>query len=317
MNQRAEIPEALYEQASLWHVRLREADADDALRDAHRRWLAADPLHAHAWAETLQLWGQLAMPVARVRAEQQARWHSRHGAHRRFKQLALAACLVASVTLGALWQQDALDGLGSDYHTAVGERRSVELADGSRVELNTHSAIDVDFSEGRRTVRLIRGEAWFAVHKDPNRPFIVSVPFGQVKVTGTRFNVRLQAQQATVSLLEGRVELSGAGQVAVLEPGQQSRLLADGLTPPDAFDAQTVDAWRQGQLVFYRTPLKAVISELERYHPGYIFIRNPALAELPVSGVFSTRERGAALRALHDTLGVEVQEIGLGVVLLR
>lgn len=311
------LSEALYEQASLWHVRLRGADADEALREAHRRWLAEDPRHEQAWTETLQLWGRLAEPVARIRAEEQAQWTQRRRQRPVLRRLALAACLVVGVALGALWQRGELDGLGSDYHTRVGERRSIELADGSRVELNTRSAIDVDFADGRRSVRLLRGEAWFDVRKDPERPFIVSLPMGQVKVTGTRFNVRLDDRQAVVSLVEGRVELSDAGQFAVLEPGQQSRLQRDGLLAPVPFDAQSIDAWRQGQLVFYRTPLKSVIAELDRYQRGHIFIRDPALAELPVSGVFATNDPSAVLEALRSTLGVQVSDLGLGFVILR
>ncbi|MFJ4373612.1 FecR family protein [Pseudomonas japonica] len=307
----------IHEQASLWYVRLREPGADETLREAHRRWLAADPRHAEAFAEAGQLWDRLAEPVARVRAEEQAHWRARRQRHRLFRPLAAAACLVLALGAGLLWQGGALEDLRSDYHTAVGQRQSVTLADGSLVELNTHSALAVSFSDGRRHVRLLRGEAWFEVRKDPARPFVVELPEGTVTVTGTRFNVRLDEQRSTVSLVEGRVELDSAGQHAELLPDQQSCLDASGLCPTGRFDSQATHAWRQGQMVFYRTPLKQVIAELERYHRGHVFIQGEALARLPVSGVFATASADAVLQALHDTLGVKVTPLGLGVVILR
>lgn len=317
MTQRVIPSEAIYEQAMLWHVRLRETDADAALQQAHQCWIAEDPAHAQAWTETLQLWGKLAQPVAYIQAREQMRPAVRRRSRPVPIRLALAACLVACVTLGVLWQQGALDVMSSDYHTGIGELQSLQLADGSHVKLNTRSAIAVNFSKEQRRVRLLRGEAWFEVQKDLTRPFIVSLPTGQVKVTGTRFNVRLDDKHATVSLSEGRVELSVGSQVTVLAPGQQSRLWSEHIDAPMPFDAQSTNAWRQGQLVFYRTPLKEVIGELSRYQPGYIFIRNPTLAERPVSGVFATHDPQSVLQALHNTLGVQVSEPGLGIVILH
>ena len=191
------------------------------------------------------------------------------------------------------------------------------LDDGSHVELNSHSALAVDFSSGQRQARLLRGEAWFEVHKDPARPFVVALPQGTVTVTGTRFNVRLDPQQATVSLAEGRVELDSAGHHGELLPSQQGCLTDNGLCPTRTFDSQATTAWRQGQLVFYRTPLKEVIAELDRYHRGHVFIHGESLANLPVSGVFATASPDAVLQALHDTLGVKVSRLGLGIVVLR
>lgn len=314
MTQPSRPSDDIHEQASLWYIRLREPGADEALREAHRLWLAADPLHAQAFAEAGLLWGKLAEPVARVRGEEQARWRSRR---RVWQPLAAAACLVLALGGGLLWQGGAVEDLRSDYHTSVGQRQSVTLDDGSRIDLNTHSALAVNFSQGRREVRLLRGEAWFEVKKDPSRPFVVQLPHGTVTVTGTRFNVRLNEQQAIVSLAEGRVELDSAGQHAELLPSQQSCLDTSGLCATRAFDSQATSAWRQGQLVFYRTPLKDVIAELDRYHRGHVFIHGDALASLPVSGVFATASPESVLQALHDTLGVKVTRLGLGIVILR
>ncbi|MCY1273922.1 Protein FecR [compost metagenome] len=317
MTQPASPTADIHEQATLWYIRLREPSADDSLRDAHRQWLEADPLHARAFDETVRLWGQLGEPVARVRAEERACSMARRSRRNILKPLAAAACLVAMLASGALWQRGALDDLRSDYHTAIGARQNIELDDGSRIELNTHSAIDVDFDGAQRHIRLLRGEAWFEVNKDAQRPFVVDVPHGRITVTGTRFNVRLDDDEAIVSLSQGRVELDSGTGHAVLEPSQQSRLSQNGISALTSFDSQATTAWRQGQLVFYRTPLKQVIAELDRYHRGHVFIKGETLANLPVSGVFATDAPEAVLQAIQDTLEVKVLHLGLGIVILR
>lgn len=317
MTQPSRPSDDIHEQASLWYIRLREPGADDRLRDAHRQWLAESSLHAQAFEQAGQLWGKLAGPVAQVRGEQHAQRRARLPRHRGWRPVAVAACLMLVLSGGLFWQGGSLQDLRSDYHTRIGEQQRITLADGSLVELNTHSALEVAFDGARREVRLLRGEAWFEVHKDTTRPFVVQVPHGTVTVTGTRFNVRLEAQQATVSLAEGRVELDSGGQHGELLPNQQSCLNASGLCITRSFDHQATSAWRQGQLVFYRTPLKEVIAELDRYHRGHVFIQGDALANLPVSGVFAITSPDAVLQALQSTLGVRVTRLGLGIVVLR
>lgn len=326
----AEPADAVLEEAAIWHARLREPDPDPAAAEARRAafeaWLAADPTHRRAFAETERLWRQLETPVSRLlhdpaAAAAESRRLERRPPRRLARATALAACLLVVIGLGAAWQDDVVDRLRSDHMTAVGETRPLDLADGSRVVLGTDSAVTVDLEPARRHVRLLRGEAWFDIAADRNRPFVVETSEGLVRVTGTRFGVRLQEGAAIVSLAEGRVALTAAGAGEAppvsLRPGQQARISDTAISRPETFDAAAVTAWLRGQFVFYDTPLPQVVKELNRYRNGRIVVADGDLARLKVSGVFRTDEPDAALAAMADTLPLRVTRLTGYLVLLH
>ena len=325
-----DLPDALLEEAAIWHARLLDVETDPGLAAARRadfdRWLQADPRHRRAFEETRRLWDRLEAPVARVMAEEPAAAASRRRARRdiwpparRWK--ALAACfLLLALAGGVAYHDEAMDRLRSDHVSGVGERVPLELTDGSRVTLNSDTALAVDLGQAGRHVRLFRGEAWFEVAPETGRPFVVETPSGSVRVTGTSFNVRLDEDLAIVSLTEGRVELTSAeaGTAKLsIKPGQQASLAAQGISEAVAFDRTAVTAWLRGQLVFYDTPLDKVVAELNRYRGGRIVVANRDLDGLKISGVFRTDDPDAALSAIADTLPVRVTRITDYLVLLR
>ena len=231
----------------------------------------------------------------------------------------IAACLLLLVAAGIVWHEEIAVGLESDYATAVGERVPITLADGSRIHLNTHSALAVDFGSAARYVRLLRGEAWFEVSSDAARPFTVETPQGSVRVTGTSFGVRRDDGAMLVKLTEGDVQLSlpGSAETVGLAAGQQARLSAEGISDPVSFDRTAATAWLRGQMVFYDTPLAEVVASLNRYRPGRIVILDEELHRLKVSGVFTTDDPDAALTVIADTLPVGVTRLTRYLVLLR
>lgn len=316
------IPEPILEEAAIWQARLREADLapgeERKLKAEFNTWLIADPLHRQAFVEMESLWGALEEPVAQVLAElpQTTKLHTRW-----LPQLATAACLVLALLIGIGWQQDWATEWQSDYITNVGEQKPVTLDDGSRIILNTQSAVSVDFSENRRQVRLLKGEAWFDVATDTNRPFTVDAGQGSVEVSGTRFNVKLEDIGTQVSLDEGSVRLktsqSEQGDAVALEPGQQARLTQMGITEPEPFDRNLVTAWQRGQFVFYSAPLSKVVATLNRYRSGQILITDDRLNSLEVSGVFSIEHPDKALEVITNTLPVEQTRLTDYLVLLR
>jgi transmembrane sensor len=242
---------------------------------------------------------------------------------RRWAQLpAIAAGLL--LLAGAGWTlQDSLFAMPQVRHvTAVGEHIPVALSDGSQVRLNTDTVIEVDPASNPRHVRLLHGQAWFEVHADRQHPFIVETPAGNIRVTGTRFDVRIIGDSSMVSLEEGRVELlprheSPNDPALTLTPGQQARLSPHAVTEVRRFDSPTVTAWLRGQLVFYDAPLAEVIDEMNRYRSGHILVTNPALENLKVSGVFSTAEPDGALDVIANTLPVTITRLTDYLVLLH
>jgi len=326
-----ELPETLLEQAAIWHARMREPDVDPAAQDGRRaafeRWLAADPRHRQAFAEAERLWDALEAPVARVLAAESAILQSARQDERRPMWLAprlaaLAACLVVAIGAGLFWRDDVLDRLRSDRMTAVGEHAPLVLEDGSRITLNTDTAVALDLRPDRREVRLFRGEAWFDVAPGDGRPFVVATKSGSIRATGTSFDVRLDGDTAVVSLTEGGVELTSAGDgtsksAVALQPGQQARMAAGVVSAAASFDRTAVTAWLRSQLVFYDAPLAAVVAELNRYRPGRIVVVNGALDGVKVSGVFRTDDPEAALSVMADTLPIRVLRLTDYLVLLR
>lgn len=225
-----------------------------------------------------------------------------------------------ALTLGIGWQQDWPTRWQSDHITAVGEQASVTLDDGSRVQLNTDTALSVEFTAGERHVKLLKGEAWFDVTSESERPFTVDAGFGRVQVTGTRFNVRMDDGAAVVSLDEGSVKLYSVqdqDSPMSLSPGQQARILPDGVSSAESFDRSLVTAWQRGQFVFYDKPLAEVVANLNRHRTGRILITDDKLNNLRVSGVFSTKNPDAALDVITKTLPVEQVRLTDYLVLIR
>lgn len=331
-----DIPDAMLEEAAIWLALLREPERESTTASIRQgdfeRWRAADPRHRRAFDEMQRLWRALEEPAScltagtpavaaapsnlRLPPRQSTRWTSAP------RIAAMAACLLVAVTTGLAWQDEVIDRLQSDYRTAVGEHAPLHLADGSRIVLNTDTAVAVDLGPDGRHVRLLRGEAWFDVAQDTARPFEVQTPSGSVHVTGTRFDVRLDGDDAVVSLAEGRVELAASSNrkghaPASLVPGQQARLSDDGVSDATAFDRTAVTAWLRGQFVFYDAPLATVVAELNRYRPGRIVVANTDLETLRISGVFRTDDPDAALAVIADTLPVRITRLTDYLVLLR
>ncbi|WP_017904235.1 FecR family protein [Pseudomonas asplenii] len=316
------------EQAALtWLSRLHDqpSRADQAM---FSHWLQADPAHAEAYAQAQVLWELSEVPASRLAQEEafalrgllRAMDRPRRSALRRWSgPLAMAACLLLMIALGAGWQpQRWLDELGADYVSAPGQVRTVTLADRSEVTLDTDSAISVDFSGGERHVRLRRGSAFFSV-SHTGEPFVVEARGGEARVLGTQFEVRLQDQGAQVTVLSGRVGVSPRQGAArqVLSANQQ-QAYADGAAQPlHTVDSDMQLAWRQGWLNYSKASLAEVVDDLRRYYPGRILLFNDALAARRISGSFPNRDPQAVLDSLQGVLGFEQHSLLGRVIVLR
>lgn len=284
-------------------VQLHSGSADAAERMDFLRWRGQSPEHERAAREAEALWGALPETHSAQRYRQRAR------RPRRLMALAAAACVAAIAVTLAL--PEPLAGLYADYATRTGERRMLELADGSRVWLNSDSALSADFGPQQRRLRLHSGEALFEVSKDPARPFIVEARGGEVRAVGTRFDVDSRGPQVRVDVTEGVVQVNSAGGAPVrLSAGERlSYRDSSAPEPVQPLDLSSASAWQRGKLIFNQRPLGEVLDELERYVPGRIVLTDSALRQHKVSGVFDLRAPDALLKTLERLQPVTVTHL--------
>ncbi len=307
--------------AATWLVKLQDDARSPDLEAAFREWLDADPLHRDAFDKATELW-ELMPGIAAMHRIGAANENPAPAKTSNFK---IAVAVAAALVLAPVAAGYVLLNLKPSYETETGEQRTVTLSDGTHIALNTNSRLTVLYSHGFRRVRLDRGEAMFDVTHDANRPFIVLVGDDQVRALGTAFVVRRKTTGAAVTLLRGKVEISRDGQVvqaslfqpkpapqplAVLTPGDRALITEDAPVVLDRPPLEAATAWRDGEVIFSDTRLADAAQELARYGGRNVVLASPAIADLRVSGVFSTdkpEEFAEAVAKLHG-LHVEQQD---------
>ena len=324
------------DQAAAWFARQRTGPLSDADAIEFSAWLKADPTYTAAWKEYERLWSRLesVRDDPRVLALREA---ARHRAQRR-RALQhgwrISAALAATVLVGVgVWwglqgaahpsgrpqvlaQSPSGDAAGPalirSASTEIGERSFLILPDGSKVTLNTASAVIADYSGHERRVTLVRGEAFFDVAKDPTRPFVVAAGPRQVIAVGTVFDVRLQDRQMRVTLVEGKVRVLAArapvvaldaqaapGSGVILEAGSALVTGEDEADHIERLDTARVTSWRSGKLVFDGERLADVVADMNRYSREKLQIADADLNDRKVSGVFEATGGPAFAKALE------------------
>jgi transmembrane sensor len=320
-------PTLAQEQAALAWLSLLHDQPGSADQATFSQWLQADPAHAEAYAQAQVLWELSEVPARTLANEDalalqgylNAMDRTRPSSVRRWSgMLAMAACLLLMVSLGAGWQPMRwVDDLGADYVSAPGQIRTVTLADQSQVTLDTDSAIAVDFSHGERHVQLRRGAGFFSV-THTGEPFVVDAEQGQARVLGTQFEVRLQPLGAQVTVLSGRVGVTADkhAEQQILTAGQQVAYGKGTAQKLHAVDSEAQLAWRQGWLNYYKATLAEVVEDMRRYYPGRIVLLDDELAKRRVSGSFPSKDPVAVLRSLQGVMGFEQHTLG-NLIILR
>lgn len=318
MNTSPSLPNsAADEQAALWAARLDGSSLSGAERALLDAWLAERPIHRTLLSQYCQFSTDLeeqlpALAAAGLIAMPEAKKNPR----RSRKIIAFTAVVLAAAAAIAVvfWPGRSTIPL-QNLATAVAQRQSVTLPDGSHVELNAQTTLAMESNGAERRVRLADGEAFFEVSKDPSRPFIVETPSGSVRVTGTKFNVHTEpGLPFEVTVVEGSVQVrpSRAPAAETSSPyslGPRDRLSADGQgVRVESLTRSALDAtlaWRQGQAVFDGTPLKDALARFARYHGRGILI-GPEAASLQVGGQFSLDDLDGFLVAIQEFLPVQV-----------
>jgi transmembrane sensor len=305
-------------EAARWLVAL-DDDPDDAdLRARFEAWRGADPAHAAAWSDTSDIYGLMAhtapvhaarwqgaapMTHARRVAPERRRSSVRHRVAAGFAVATLAACLAFFFVPGLVTRFQA------DHMTSTAEVQSLGLDDGSIVRLGPDSAIDVAYKAGERRVRLLKGEAFFEVKPDPQRPFRVVTRDVETVVLGTSFNVRVMSDGAEVSVRSGLVGVEAKASRERLQPGNWVQVGWNGNAQRGAIPADEVAPWLHGQIVARDRPLTDVVDELRRYYPGVILVAGSGLGSRRVTGVYNLADPASALRAIVGTHGGTVRQV--------
>ena len=302
----------------LWFEELSEAEASAI----HTR-VQSDPKYREDLDGLLAVFASMEALADERRVEAIARDYRHLLRERRMKRrfaLGMAAGLLLAIGASlAVFLPGPDDRALPMYFTRIGEQQTIELADGSAVTLNTGSQLVVDYSESARRLLLQRGEAFFEVVDDPQRPFTVDLGLRSVTAMGTVFNVRKDPQHYQVAVIEGAVavhEVTADGRAAVPAAPGPRRVEAGWVAEFDvgrnkltAFRPESMDRyrnWRSGLLTFFHEPLSQVVEELNRYSRTKIRIEEASVMELSVVTVIRVTDIDAALRGLERLLPIQV-----------
>lgn len=302
----SEVPSAaVCAEAAAWIARLHGTERTTVVEEGFRSWLAASPMHRQAFEMANDIWtGTERWPKPSTPAF--VRW-PRAGLILTLPRAVAAVALIAVLALGTIL---ALRDTG--LATDVGEQRSITLADGTRISLNTATRIHVEYDETARRVRLDTGEALFEVARNAERPFIVTAGEREITALGTAFVVRHDAQEdVAVTLIEGRVSVSAPPasvniEPVILEPGQRLTFRSAGEQKMDRPAMSQVTAWQRGQVMLDHTPLWAAIEEMNRYSVVQLTIDDPGVAALEVTGVFRSGDSVSFAEAVAQAHDLEV-----------
>ncbi|WP_448092336.1 FecR domain-containing protein [Pseudomonas lini] len=283
--------------AAQWLALLESGSASEQDRANLQRWRDSCVSHEQAWQKAQALRQRFANLPSALALKSLDR--PEPGRRVVLKRALGAVALVPTAWL--ISRQLPLDVWRADLHTATGERKQVQLADGSSLQLNTASAVDVDLQS--RRVKLIEGELSLKVPSAS--PLTIQTKFGQIIVSQSEVCVRQEARGCRVSVYNGAVQLQPLqGAVLALRSGQQVSLQATGVGPISPFDV-LAPGWREGVLMAKNQPLGDFLRELGTYRPG-VLRWEPELEALRVTGSFRLDDTDRVLALLAASLPLEV-----------
>lgn len=296
----SEIPARLLEEAADWLVRLQCGDNAPATRAEFEHWRQRSPEHAAAWLRAEAVLSDF-LCVPKPIARRTLSGLDDEGRRRSLRTFVLLAIATPGVWL--LWRQQPWLAWQADLRTATGEQKTLTLADGTQLTLNTDSAIGISFSGQIRRLRLLKGEIMVNTASDPAtpaRPFVVDTADGSLHPIGTRFSVRRMADATRLAVFSGAVRIVTAnGREELLTAHQGCRFDTTAIDAPQSL-APGDELWTQGMLVASNMRLAEWTEEISRYRPGLLRC-HPAVAELRVSGAFPLTDTDASIDLLLRT----------------
>lgn len=312
--------------AAHWCMRVNEPDFTEQERSQLQQWLDSNPAHQREFDAMREIWSISEFLPTQVPALPPLACPTRPAPARRrsYKRPLMAAAVLAFVLPMAELIGWELNLVPNSYQRfdSEGLIRDVTLADGSRVQLNLGSSLSFANYKDRRSVSLSKGEAYFEVQHDANHPFLVNAGQGQVRVTGTHFNVWTYQNDVMVTLTQGSVQVIGdrsrPDQMAYLSPGMQARYnLKDTIPKVSAPTLSTALAWRHGKLILDDVALNVALPHINRYLPNPIHLGDRATGQLHIGGVYDTQNIAALVNNLPKVLPVTLSRNEDGEIVIR
>lgn len=321
-------------EAAAWVARLHGPNRTREVEDGLRRWLAEGADHAAAFELMTDTW-EKSSQLRRSPLERVASWE-RRGIRMSFSRVALAtACTFAVAVIATLLylHTDAVT-------TGIGESRTLALEDGTRVHLNTDTRVTVRYEKRLRRVVLDRGEAFFDVAQHSDRPFVVSAEGREITALGTQFLVHAESQRLSITLVEGKVTVSGpvtpavsvsdnsgaaaevppahsaaTSNIVTLNPGERLTLASATVPQIDRPSIERVTAWERGQISFDNSRLADAVAEMNRYSRTPIVLHDPTLADIRVSGIFEIGDSAYFAQAVSRLYHLRLDQGSQGIML--
>ena len=296
--------QAQVDQAIDWLVKLRYDSPGPRAQQQFQLWLASHPQHTEAWRRVSELSDELASLPGEL-SRRTLEGSDRQRMNRR-DHLKLLSVLALGGTLGwAAREPLGLPALLADSSTATGERRELQGSDGSRIRLNTASAIDLRYSADLRQLTLVRGEVSLDSNGSDNRPFRIATPFAALATQGGQLLLRENARGLLLAVRRGDVTLfPGSAAAHQVKPGEVVQVLAAGSYQPATLHADPW-GWTDGVLSVQQMPLGEFVAELSRYRPGLLRCA-PAVAGLKVSGTYQLADTDQILLLIARNLPVRI-----------
>ena len=292
----AEISEQAQEEAASWFARLQGENVSLEERAAFASWLETSPENAREFGILEQIWSSSAHLAPRAKVRSRPLLHG-------------VAMLIGVVFLGGWLLRSAP---GELVVTGIGERKHLQLSDGSELDLAPRTRLHFHLDKEQRQIELHEGQIAINVAADPQRPLEIVAAGNRIRDIGTRFAVETGAKQTRVSVAEGVVEVRPAeNDMATqrLVAGEEASIIDGKIGPVLAVDRGMLLAWTKGQLAFEGKPLSEVIATLNRFRKTPIVLDQPNLGGMRISGVFLIDNEETALIALRQIAGLRFEQI--------
>lgn len=342
---------AIEDEARAWLVQLDGTRPSPEDLAEFQDWLARSPVHRESFRHAAEAWQRLDALAGILDRTYTADEHNAQagegitpGLLGRLCSRPAAAVLLFLVTLSGVLAiylhapepVPHTSAFTAEYVTDIGEMRSVTLPDGSEIRMNTDSRMEIAYRNDARIIRLAKGEAWFDVFHDSDRPFLVHAGRIMVRAVGTAFSVFVRDDRIDLTITDGRVEAVSLDEEAIslseLDPDFPARALSriplaqgqhvvfdDEIELIQRVEPAEIEkrlAWRDGMLLFDNDPLEEVVNKINRYTPVKIVISDSDIRDMRFGGYFRTSDVDSILATLEEGFGIRAERINPNLVYL-